>query len=826
MAFNPDDYISQKQGVQQDIPVMEQPVQEATGFNPDAYLSSVHGAPQIESPVIPNSTIMTNTGEPAQYQPEIPQEVPDIDVNAQIKQLRKLNKDEEGLLNRKSTYKHTSGFLSTPNQTGNTGQDIQSNLLTVKQKKDEINKQLALTGITPEQAKVLVELDTLKDPKLIESLRQESGRYVGAMAGAYAGGEVGSLAGPYGVVPGAVIGAGLGAITGKSAQQYATEGKVNLPEVGQAAKEEMLWEFGGRVVPMVFKGTAKLGLNKFTNPIRGKEKQESIKMAEELRKYGGVATPASTRDSVFFDLIENAAYGSAGGGEVMNKIEQTNKDALVKMYYNMASDMAQTPIPTGSVEEIKKVVTGDYAGNKFLQNWSKGNEVFTDSQRGIKESQIDDLFSSLYGKLDEMTGLEEKVVKKPFIEESKILDSSGKTLKIETLKDVTETTSKVTFNASNMIQKAKELLKQHSYAVKKGGEGLLSGRALEITQNVAKWDKDMPMKLLREYRSSWLREVENLKTTLDPSEMVVSKYAQMAKDTLFDDTLAKGLTPEARSLLKNTNALYTRAKEITENFFTKKAMEELGKSPSSVVKSFLPDGNQTEFVKRTRDNLLYDIYGKETPVGKEAWNALKSAKLVEGLNHATEGFEAGKMRFNLPKFENWIKSFGENSAYEVFGKDTINRIRKYAKYNDALFPMEQKGTENTLSASMRYRGLGIQIKGIGLAIGGGALIYGSDDPQKKMLGTAAIGIGGALTLSPVVYARMLQSDEGYNLLTKGFDMTPKSKGYIPFVHRVVKLLENEDSIADKEQQKIDRAAALQKQLDNSRQNIFGKPLGL
>jgi hypothetical protein len=738
---------------------------------------------------------------------------PTFDEANFVKRIRQLNYAQKKAGEQIRTLSHNVGLFSKPEFEDQMRRHYITAGGNAIAEKKTIYDQMAIRGYTPQQVDIAVQVDMLKNPTITESIKQDAGRYGGAMAGSAAGAKIGAgLTGghPLGVLAGATLGAGVGAFAGKSAQQYAEEGQVDLNETTRAAGNEMLWEFGGRGIPMFFGFLGRGAVNKGSKILRGRERAEAAELMSDLKLMGGRPTPTSVLDSTFVDLMENAARGSIGGGEIFNQIDAQNAEAFVKYMFNMADEMAESTVRTvdemgGIVDTVvpnQLPITKDSAGKKVLESFARGGEPFNDIGRGVKETSLDEFFGPLYDKIDEATGLEEKIVPVTKQIASDILGPDGKPVTRQVVENIPQVTSKVTFKTDRMVNRAKQLLKMNQYAVEKGGEPLLKSRALELVENIAGWDKEIPMKVLREYRSTWLRELAKLTQDVDPSGHVVSEFASLAKETLFDPAAAKNLAPETRRLLQNVNNLYARSEDILENIFTKKLMEKISVNPAAVVGELLPNGDSAEFIKKVRDSLVKDLMGKPTEAGQQAWDMLRSAKLAEGITEATQGLEAGHRTFDIKAFEAWLKRFGLNSANETFGPETLERIKKIGRYMESLSP--STGTSKEAASSVRYRSFGWQIRGTGAAVaGGGLLLYGSDDPQKKALGAIMIGTGGTLVIGPYAFARLAETEQGMKLLMQGVSLTPKSKGFVPFVHRVVAMLENQDK---------EKAKALEKEL--------------
>ncbi len=430
---------------------------------------------------------------------------------------------------------------------------------------------------------------------------------------------------------------------------------------------------------------------------------EAADVIREFSKVGGILSPAQLDRRFSLSVAEEIAKGGFGGKQIFQDLgEKSGRAAIV--YSDALLDRMAGGIARFGPEQL---------GREFAEGISRPNgQVFR---------MLDDLFDPLYNQIDDLT-------------------------------------RGATVDVSPIPAFAKKQL-----AIDKRLKGLFlsdSGRAkFERAAEL----KELSFGDLRKLRSSFLRDTRKLARDADQSEGMIKKLSQITNDVLRSPEAAKGVSPEARRLLENTNRLYATAQKGLKETFPEQLAKRLIKNPSSVTKELFPQNNPTA-IRNLRNSLTEPISGRPSTEGRRLWEQLRTSWFADAVEGATRG---DVVKPNL--FETAIRRMGPEAIQEMtpdaVGKKQLRTIRNLLK------AMSRKPVEG---ASLFIRSG---------QVGGLYMLY-NGTKEGDFLQVAA---GGALVTGPRFFAKMAAHPLGSRLMATGIKLKPGSTSLVPITARLINL---------------------------------------
>ena len=269
---------------------------------------------------------------------------------------------------------------------------------------------------------------------------------------------------------------------------------------------------------------------------------------------------------------------------------------------------------------------------------------------------------------------------------------------------------------------------------------------------------------MRTLRSSFLRDARKLARDVDQSQSIIKQLSGITDKAIFDPAAAKGLNPDALTLLRNTNALYKTGQEGIKTTFSETLAKRLLKNPSTIAKEAFPNDNP-KAIRLLRESLIEPISGRKSAEGTRLWNQLRTTWLTDAVEKSTKEGVA-----NPKVFDNIIRKMGEDAFSEIFPE---KQIAKRVKSIQQLFSTAGKTPPRGVSLFAR----GAQLGGLKLMYDGG-----------KEGNVVGFTVGAALAFGPMAFARLATTPGGVKFLTSGLKLKPGSSGLIPFAARAVSIL--------------------------------------
>jgi hypothetical protein len=608
----------------------------------------------------------------------------------------------------------------------------------------DARQQFFTSGGTPDQLQVMQ--DTLNQVDAPPTF----GRTVGATAGAVAIPAILGQIPPFTLIPEEYVtipfairlaSAGLGGAVGEATQ-------IGLEEKRVATKGELLKAFG---TELAFEaggtGVAKAAGLAFS-PFVKQTVPDAARIADDFAKFGGTLPPSSLDKRFTLSLIDEIGRSGFASKQIAEDIAEKNIDV-----YNAYSDSLLDMMARGFGQRGKLDL-----GKEFAEGITKPDgKVF---------NTMDDIFTPLYQKIDDLTtGGEVGVITKG-TKQFSILDDTGNPIKGDVLKIVKERPLQGTVSINKLVNFASKELSEDARLA----ENILSEAGRSRLRKIVKLGKMSEGRLnltdLRRLRSSLLKERAKLARDGDISDSIVKRLSTLTNDALFKPDKASGFTGEAMTLLQNTNMLYRSAMDAMENTFPEKLLKRLETNPSAVLSELFPKNNPTA-IKNLRNALVEPISGKPSIEGQIQFARLRTAWAKEALDNS--------LRNDIPSssvFETQIRNM-KGSISEMFpdaeGKRQLNNLKGIVKL------MSKKPSSE---ASLIIRGG--QAAGLKLMWDGG-----------KEGDFLKVATGGALVAGPVFLARLSRSKTGNALLRAGINAPKGSKAIPSLAARMINLTNKE-----------------------------------
>lgn len=287
---------------------------------------------------------------------------------------------------------------------------------------------------------------------------------------------------------------------------------------------------------------------------------------------------------------------------------------------------------------------------------------------------------------------------------------------------------------------------------------------------------------MRTLRSTFLKDVRKMARDVDQSQGIIKQLAGLTDEAIFDPAATKGLNQEAINLLKNTNRLYRTSQKGLETTLSEKLAKRLLKNPSSVAKEVFPNNNP-KAIRLLRESLVEPISGRPSAEGKILWNQLRQTWIADAVEQATK---TGVVKPNV--YDNIIRKMGPKAFNEMFPEPAQ---RESVKKIQTLFSTAGKTAPK--GASLFARGA--------QTAGAVTLFQGTKEGD-----AVKVGVGGALLLGPLAFAKLATTPNGVKLLTAGFKARPGTSAVAPTAARMVRLLQQIDKKESSERRKQIRSA--------------------
>jgi hypothetical protein len=267
---------------------------------------------------------------------------------------------------------------------------------------------------------------------------------------------------------------------------------------------------------------------------------------------------------------------------------------------------------------------------------------------------------------------------------------------------------------------------------------------------------------MRRIKRNLFKQIKSLEISGDIADGMAKKLGSLADEALLDPKTVKGASKEAKLLHSNLGSAYSTGKTAFKDAFPSKIIDGLTdpRKKAAVVGKLFPDKG-IDNIRNIRNTLTKTIRGKANKEGAKTWGKLQRLWLEDLVTRSTDA--SGKLLTD--SLENNITKFGPSAAKEILGPEhakALRLVRGIAK---------EKGVKRT---NLAFLVRSVQIGGALTAVSG---FKGEDD-------LVTIGAGGAVALTPAVFALLSGSRSGNALLRAGVRL-PKGSKSLPAI--VIKL---------------------------------------
>lgn len=469
------------------------------------------------------------------------------------------------------------------------------------------------------------------------------------------------------------------------------------------------------------------GLKFAASPFIKQTVPEAAALIDDFAKVGGSFSPTELDKRFTLRVGEAFSRGSFGAKEIFQEFEEKQGKAVLAYADNMINSISEG-IARQTPEEI---------GNIFADGITRpGGRVL---------NILDELVDPLYKQVDEL----------------------GKGVNVST-------------------KELKSFAKKHLATNKRLNGQFLSEAGKSKLDKIVTMKDNLSFSDMRTLRSSFLKDSRKLARDVDQSQGIIKQLAGITDKAIFDPASAKGITPEALNLLRNTNSLYKAGQSGIKTTFSETLAKRLLKNPSSVIKEVFP-ANNPKAIRSLRQSLVEPISGKPNEEGKALWNQLRQEWLADVVDQSTkEGVAKPKVFSNLMR-----KATPQNIAEMFPEKELRGNVKKL---------------QNLFEVAGKTPGGGTSLFSRSAQLGGLAMMY-QGAKEGDFVGFTA---GSTLAIGPLAFAKLATSPKGIKALTAGFRMKAGAKGLVPNAVRMVRLLKD----IDKTEQK--RKAAQRKELERQR----------
>jgi hypothetical protein len=261
---------------------------------------------------------------------------------------------------------------------------------------------------------------------------------------------------------------------------------------------------------------------------------------------------------------------------------------------------------------------------------------------------------------------------------------------------------------------------------------------------------------MRRIKRNLFRQVKSLQVSGDVADGLAKRLGSLAEEALLDPETVKGASKEVRLLHSNLKSAYSAGKTAFNDAFPSKIIDGLTdpRRKAAVVEKLFPDKG-IDNIRNVRNTLTKTIRGKVNKEGTKTWGKLQRLWLEDLVSRSTDA--SGKLITD--SLENNITKFGPKATKELLGPEqakALRLVRGIAK---------EKGVKRS---NLAFLVRSVQIGGALTAASG---LKGEDD-------LVTIGAGGAVALTPAVFALLSGSRSGNTLLRAGVRL-PKGSKILP-----------------------------------------------
>lgn len=668
---------------------------------------------------------------------------------------------------------------------GRVYQPTARDILTQKQREQEPKRgraynQLIKSGITREQIETILDIQKRTKPGIIEQMKRTFGEDIGGIAGGIAGAKLALMLGQAG--PQAAIaeefltvplfaagGAFLGGGAGGAIQDTISPyDDPSLRTFMRSGARQALYELGGREITALAR----------TTPLFKKPLQKSQDVAELFARKGGFFTPKQRDRRILVRASEELSRGSFGGGAIFEGFDKVQQHQALEVAMEVINNLADD-----AVKDPKTL--GDTLVDIFVRKGEKAVKF-----RGQRQALLDDFFDTLYSHL------------KTLAPEHKI------------------STEPIRKFAQEVLERDKRL-----------GGALLTGAGKTRMEKITKTLEPMlDFDEFRTIRSTYIKDARQFRVDADKSEAIFAQLAGISDDALFSPVAESGLGEEARTFLRNINAVYGPSKELFEDVFVRRVINRLSESPTNVIKTVFKDYDP-ERLRRIREILvspvrqktggttteksiaqelrflrgkLKDIPGgeratqllsKNAAEGRALWKQLNAVwfreQIMDAWNPTTEILD-------VKKLDKVFKKIPPETFRMMFPGAKGKAVKDVVKLFETLTP-GRRGFVSMFGKTFEIGGL----TGIGPSLAAGS-------------GIAATS-SFTLAISPTAFAALATNPKATNLLTLGFKAKRGSIKVAPIAARLINIL-NEDALND--QKAILRERRAKKAKETKRKKPF------
>jgi hypothetical protein len=674
------------------------------------------------------------------------------------------------------SWKKKAVPIEEPNQVSDMSKTFEQYQMGPESSDPMAAKKLMLQGYSKKDLSNIMEIQRKTQPSPVwDAFKQDIGQNIGGIAGSIA--LTKAIPGPVddAVLLGrllytplkAAIGAGIGGAMGKAAQVDITENRrPNWRELLGAGLEEAAYEAGGRY--------AVLGGKSLLQPIVKKPVSEAMQL---IQRYGeeAIRLPPDALDKRLSVRLSAAiSKGSFGATDVWEGLEESGQKGIKSIAYTLRDEMLK------GAENLPP--------EKVAQIFAKG---ITEPD-GIVLKQLDDLFEPLYKQVDELTQARTINITKP------ILSNTGE---ITGQKIVGRQVLGARVSTKPLKDLVKGELAINERIMKIGAQKgpYLTPEGLRMSDEILGLGDEISFGDMRKLRSKWLERSRDLARDSGVSSAYAKRIAGAANEIILDPKYAKGLTPEARRLVENTNRLYKETMTVMGEDFPERLAKSMLDKPASAISRLVPN-RDPEYLKTLRATLTEPISGKKSLEGERLWNQIRSAWFEDVIDKSTK--EGG---FSKVAYYNAMNKMGDdalNVMYNPAERQAMNDVYEYSKLLH------------------RTSAMGTPLFTKGIQIGGAVTMY----QGAKEGNTVMFLAGGFLAIGPVAYAKLAVNPKTAKLLIAGIRLKPGSSELIPATIRIINALRKIDMDEMTIEQKIQKEKQ-EKIREKKNPRTFGKPIG-
>jgi hypothetical protein len=261
---------------------------------------------------------------------------------------------------------------------------------------------------------------------------------------------------------------------------------------------------------------------------------------------------------------------------------------------------------------------------------------------------------------------------------------------------------------------------------------------------------------MRRIKRNLFKQIKSLKISGDVADGMAKKLSSLADEALLDPETVKGASKEIKMLHSNLRSAYGTGKTAFKDAFPSKIIDGLDdpRRKAAVVEKLFPDKG-IDNIKNIKNTLTKTLRGTTNKEGTKTWNKLQRLWLEDLVTKSSD--VSGKLITD--SLEGNITKFGPKATKELLGPEhakALRLIRGIAK---------EKGVKRT---NLKFLVRSVQIGG---ALSAGAGLRGDND-------FVSVGTGGAIALTPAIFALLSGSKAGNTMLRSGVRL-PKGSKILP-----------------------------------------------